>query len=143
MLEIRLISVIGWTYTAAKLKSLLNRIVGKLDVTMGKAEYVDIKPVDIVVLTDGTPSLYIVCPCMVLIPTFPPADDPVIVIADTIERLDGQKHHLNAVGIQFVQIGDEDGAEAALQLLKNCPLRVSDYCPLFSFLHQENPDFTY
>lgn len=53
------------------------------------------------------------------------ADDPAIVIADAIQRLDNKRHHLNAVGIQFLQIGNEDGAEAALQLLKDCPLRVS------------------
>jgi len=52
-----------------------------------------------------------------------PTDEPAIVIADAIQRLDGRRHHLNAVGIQFVQIGDEDGAEAALKLLKDCPLR--------------------
>jgi len=53
------------------------------------------------------------------------ADDPAAVIEDAIRKLDHVKHHLNAVGIQFVQIGDEVGAEAALQLLKDCPLRVS------------------
>jgi hypothetical protein len=55
----------------------------------------------------------------------PPADKPAAVIADAIQRLDSKKHHLNAVGIQFLQIGDEEGAAEALQLLKECPLRVS------------------
>ncbi|EDR12657.1 uncharacterized protein LACBIDRAFT_292698 [Laccaria bicolor S238N-H82] len=96
----------GWTYTGAKLKFLLNRCIKRFDDAAGKPEYADIKPVDIIVLTDGAPT-----------------DDPAVVIADAIRRLDGAKHHLNAIGIQFVQIGDEDGAAAALQLLKDCPLR--------------------
>lgn len=96
----------GWTYTGAKLKILLNRCIKRFDDAAGKPEYADIKPVDIIVLTDGAPT-----------------DDPAVVIADAIRRLDGAKHHLNAIGIQFVQIGDEDGAAAALQLLKDCPLR--------------------
>jgi hypothetical protein len=56
------------------------------------------------------------------------------VIADAVQRLDRRRHHLNAVGIQFVQIGDEDGAEAALKLLKDCPLRVSVLCRVYSLL---------
>jgi hypothetical protein len=50
-------STIGWTYTAAKLEILLNRIIKKLDDAIGTPEYADIKPVEIIVLTDGAPSM--------------------------------------------------------------------------------------
>ncbi|KAH8834497.1 hypothetical protein DL96DRAFT_1580767 [Flagelloscypha sp. PMI_526] len=96
----------GWTYTGAKLKVILDRALKRLDDAVGTPGYADIKPVDIVVLTDGAPT-----------------DDPAAVIAEAIERLEMGKHHLNAVGIQFVQIGDEDGAREALTSLMNCPIR--------------------
>jgi len=48
---------IGWTYTAAKLKFLLNRCIKRLDDAVGKPEYAEIKPVDIIVVTDGAPSM--------------------------------------------------------------------------------------
>ena len=60
------------------------------------------------------------------------ADDPAAVIEEAIQHLDLRKHHLNAVGVQFVQIGDEDGAEAALKRLKECPSRVSNHRTLFT-----------
>jgi hypothetical protein len=50
--------VTGWTYTSAKLKYLLNRVIKDLDDAMGKPDYANIKPVDIIVVTDGAPSAY-------------------------------------------------------------------------------------
>ena len=54
--------VIGWTYTGLKLKFLLDRIIKKLDNAVGKPEYADIKPVNIIVLTDGAPSRWHLIP---------------------------------------------------------------------------------
>lgn len=59
-----------------------------------------VKPLNIVVLTDGEPS-----------------DDPESVIVDAARQLDRLNAPLHQVGIQFLQIGDEPGAEEALKEL--------------------------
>ena len=51
-----------------------------------------IEPVDIIVLPDGVPT-----------------DDPTTVIQAAARKLEEGLHHPNAVGIQFVQIGDDEG----------------------------------
>jgi hypothetical protein len=47
----------GWTYISAKLKHMLNRIITGLDDAVGKPDYANIKPVDIMVITDMAPSM--------------------------------------------------------------------------------------
>lgn len=56
------------------------------------------KPLNIIVLTDGEPT-----------------DDPESVIVDAARRLDALNAPLCQVGIQFFQIGDEEGAREALE----------------------------
>lgn len=56
------------------------------------------KPLNIIVLTDGEPT-----------------DDPESVIVDAARRLDTLNAPLHQVGIQFFQIGDEEGAREALE----------------------------
>lgn len=75
---------------------------------MDTPAYGQIKPLDIIVITDGVPT-----------------DDPAIVLQIAARKLDEGLHHPNAVGIQFVQIGNDDGADIALQDLCNGPVRVS------------------
>ncbi|EJD53671.1 hypothetical protein AURDEDRAFT_110460, partial [Auricularia subglabra TFB-10046 SS5] len=58
------------------------------------------KPVNYIVLTDGAPS-----------------DDPESVIVATARRLDSQHFPLGQIGIQFVQIGNDPEATAALREL--------------------------
>ena len=70
---------------------------------------------DIIVVTDGIPT-----------------DDPASVIQAAAQKLDEGLHHPNAVGIQFVQIGDEEGADDALVALCNGPVRVSSLFPLLA-----------
>ena len=70
---------------------------------------------DIIVLTDGAPT-----------------DEPAPVLQEAARKLDEGLHHPNAVGIQFVQIGNEQGADIALRELCNGPVRVSFL--LFRFL---------
>lgn len=47
---------IGGTPTGAVLKTLLDKEIGKLELSIGKPEYKEIKPLDIIVITDGVPS---------------------------------------------------------------------------------------
>ena len=75
---------------------------------MDTPAYGQIKPVDIIVLTDGVPT-----------------DDPASVIQAAARRLDEGLHHPNAVGIQFLQIGNEEGADQELMALCQGPVRVS------------------
>ncbi|KAI5837916.1 hypothetical protein DFP73DRAFT_531376 [Morchella snyderi] len=56
------------------------------------------KPLNIIILTDGEPT-----------------DDPESVIVDAARRLDMLNAPLHQVGIQFFQIGDEEGAREALE----------------------------
>ena len=58
------------------------------------------KPLNILVLTDGEPT-----------------DDPEAVIVDAARKLDKLNAPLHQVGIQFVQIGNEEGAREALEEL--------------------------
>jgi len=39
------------------------------------------------------------------------------VLAAAVKRMEENKHHPNSVGIQFVQIGDDQKAKKALQKL--------------------------
>ncbi|KAF4613110.1 hypothetical protein D9613_011187 [Agrocybe pediades] len=94
------------TPTGAKLNEILGGIISKLNGAINTSQYGQIKPVDIIVLTDGAPT-----------------DDPGAVIQAAARRLDQGKHHPNCVGIQFVQIGNDYGADRALQALCKGPVR--------------------
>jgi len=87
---------------------VLGGIIEKLDAAVDTPAYRQIKPVDIIVLTDGVPT-----------------DDPATVIQAAARKLDEGLHHPNAVGIQFVQIGNDEGADKALRDLCDGPVRVS------------------
>jgi hypothetical protein len=43
------------------------------------------------------------------------ADCPADVIADAVKRLKDSHYHPNTMGVQFVQIGNEDSAKQALK----------------------------
>ncbi|KAH7105634.1 hypothetical protein BKA62DRAFT_690376 [Auriculariales sp. MPI-PUGE-AT-0066] len=59
-----------------------------------------VKPLNLLVVTDGVPT-----------------DDPESVIVSIARRLDAGHFPLSQVGLQFVQLGDDDEATAALQQL--------------------------
>lgn len=61
---------------------------------------VPVKPLNILVLTDGEPT-----------------DDPESVIVSAARKLEMLNAPLHQVGIQFLQIGDEEGAREALEEL--------------------------
>jgi hypothetical protein len=86
----------------------LDRIIEKLDDAVDTPAYGRIKPIDIIVITDGIPT-----------------DDPASIIQAAARKLDEGLHHPNAIGIQFVQIGNEEGADEALKALCDGPVRVS------------------
>lgn len=77
------------------------------------------KPVCLIVITDGVPSAYsllyhyLVARLLLL----DAADDPKEVIIEAARRLDHNGVPLNKFGIQFVQIGDDADATAALKEL--------------------------
>lgn len=84
------------------------------------------KPLNIIVLTDGEPT-----------------DDPESVIVDAARRLDALNAPLSQVGIQFFQIGDEEGAREALEDLDDALAEIYgirdmvDYTPYISDRQRE------
>lgn len=91
------VSASGGTPTGARLDAVLGAYIGKLDAAIGTPTYGTIKPLDLIVITDGEPT-----------------DDPQPVLEKWAAHLDAKKHHPNIVGIQFVQIGDVATATTAL-----------------------------
>ncbi|WVQ77409.1 hypothetical protein IAR50_007094 [Cryptococcus sp. DSM 104548] len=89
----------GMTPTAARLDVLLREYMGRLEAqNEGSAE--EVKPINLIVITDGEPS-----------------DDPASVIIAAAKRLDKGEYPLSQVGIQFLQIGNDPRAAAALEEL--------------------------
>ncbi|QRV78950.1 von willebrand factor type A domain protein [Ceratobasidium sp. AG-Ba] len=91
------VSASGGTPTGARLDVVLGDYIRKLDAAVNTPAYGAIKPLDLIVITDGEPT-----------------DDPKPVLEKWAGHLDAKKHHPNIVGIQFVQIGDVASATAAL-----------------------------
>lgn len=93
----------GSTPTGEKLEEILLEYLDRLEASKRlsvSSATAAVKPINIIVLTDGAPS-----------------DDPESVIVATARRLDAQHFPISQVGIQFVQIGNEDEATAALREL--------------------------
>ncbi|PKK52404.1 hypothetical protein CI102_3520 [Trichoderma harzianum] len=93
----------GMTPTGSRLRSILRPYVGGLPTPKEKSRNIDdVKPINIIVITDGEPS-----------------DDPDSVIrkyAIDLDKLDAPVHQ---VGIQFFQVGNVPKAAEALQHLDN------------------------
>ncbi|KAG8900547.1 hypothetical protein FRB99_005986 [Tulasnella sp. 403] len=94
----------GITPTGEKLEELLLDYLLKLEAAK-EAQHdgrtpTGIKPVNFLVITDGAAT-----------------DDPAPVIAQAAKRLDEGRFPLSQVGVQFVQIGSDRAAAAALQEL--------------------------
>ncbi|KZW04150.1 hypothetical protein EXIGLDRAFT_758449 [Exidia glandulosa HHB12029] len=92
----------GATPTGEKLEELLLDYMERLEASkqLTAIPAVPVKPVNFIILTDGAPT-----------------DDPETVIVTVARRLDARHFPISQVGIQFVQIGDDAGATAALQEL--------------------------
>jgi uncharacterized protein YegL len=92
----------GQTPTGKKLREVLEFYVPKI---VGNPNH---KPINIVVITDGEPT-----------------DDPKEVIVETAQYLDAMNVPQCQLGIQFVQIGDDEEATRALKELDD------DLSPLY------------
>jgi len=97
------VSPAGDGYLAEKLKTLLNPYLKGLESARHAFDggnpnpCLKIKPVNYIIITDGIP-----------------ADNPVDIIVHAAKWLDDHNYRLNQVGLQFVQIGDEESAAKAL-----------------------------
>ncbi|KAH7155033.1 hypothetical protein B0J13DRAFT_544573 [Dactylonectria estremocensis] len=88
----------GPTPTGNRLQSILNPYITNM--TRHPDSMDSIKPVNIIVITDGVPT-----------------DDPESIIVHHARRLDVLNAPPHQVGIQFFQVGTEQGASAALKEL--------------------------
>ncbi|KAF8898116.1 hypothetical protein CPB84DRAFT_1815723 [Gymnopilus junonius] len=95
----------GASPIGARLEFVLNKVTDQLEQAKNSAsEYSQIKPIHIVVLTNS-----------------PSSDNVAKVIRFASRKLNDGLHHPNAVSIQFVQVGNDDGAEKALKKLSEDP----------------------
>lgn len=93
----------------ARLESVFDKIILQLEQAKScVSDYRQIRPVDIVVLTNSSPS-----------------DGAAQVIRMAAWKLSRGSHHPNAVGIQFVQVGNDVLVEKGLQRLSQDPSFVS------------------
>lgn len=125
-------SIPGGTPTGARVSAILNAHVDRLDAAKGKPEYAQIKPLDLIVITDGVP-----CTCMHHFTTFhdlnlcpistadPPASELKQELIKVALRIKGGPHHPNSMGVQFVQIGTDPATAVNLPLLLNADTGVS------------------
>jgi uncharacterized protein YegL len=88
----------GGTPTGTKLNAILKAYLEKCEAN--KANLDAVKPLNIIVITDGVPS-----------------DDPESVIVSVAKKLDKMDAAPWQVGIQFFQVGEERGAAEALEEL--------------------------
>jgi len=93
----------------ARLESVLNKIILQLEqAKCNLSDYGQVRPTSVVVLTNS-----------------PPSNLATKAIRIAEQQLKRGLHHPNAVGIQFVQIGDDITVEKALQRLSQDPSFVS------------------
>lgn len=90
----------GSTPTGQRLRTILKPYLAKLEFEDGKGKMDDVKPLNILTITDGVPS-----------------DDVESVLVNAAQKLDRLDAAPHQVGVQFFQVGNEDGAAAALQEL--------------------------
>lgn len=92
------------TPTGTRLQQILNPYLTKFEqlirVNEGDAEATGVKPVNVIVITDGVPT-----------------DDPESVLLNFAKRLDRVNAPPYQLGVQFFQVGNERGAAEALKQL--------------------------
>ncbi|KAH9949237.1 hypothetical protein B0H21DRAFT_144239 [Amylocystis lapponica] len=99
----------GGTPIGERISEHLGRRIDLLDKAAGTPQYKNIKPLDVVVLTDGEPPG--------LSDTHPFELKNVLLNATARLRRSKQKHHPNAVCVRFVQVGQEPRLRAAMEAL--------------------------
>ncbi|KAG8949731.1 hypothetical protein FRC04_008271 [Tulasnella sp. 424] len=96
----------GWTPTGATLNSLITPYVESLPLDPRAPGAVPVKPRNYIVITDGEAT--------------DEGDERLKpVILKLMKMLDGRKAPLNQLGIQFVQVGKDENAQAFLNKLDN------------------------
>ncbi|KAG8775847.1 hypothetical protein FRC12_001236 [Ceratobasidium sp. 428] len=90
------------TPTGKRLEDLLTAYITKLEASKHGSGGMAIKPLNLIVVTDGEPS-----------------DDPESVIVAAARRLDAGNFPITQVGIQFIQVGNDVWASKALRDLDN------------------------
>ncbi|KAG9119163.1 hypothetical protein FRC07_005962, partial [Ceratobasidium sp. 392] len=86
------------TPTGERLEQILTAYIVRLE--EAKKSGTRMKPLNLIVITDGAPS-----------------DDPESVIIAAAKRLDAGQFPLAQVGIQFIQVGNDENARKALEEL--------------------------
>ena len=110
----RSVTPYGQTFTGKRLRDILQPYLRKLE-TMGPDH---VKPLNIIVITDGVPS-----------------DDPESEIITAVKKLEKADAPSWQIGIQFFQVGNEYGAAEALRELddglkgSDCPRDIVDTVP--------------
>ncbi|RDB30986.1 hypothetical protein Hypma_000157 [Hypsizygus marmoreus] len=99
----RQVSPQGRTPTGQNVSRILNAHIDILDATQGTPAYVALKPLNLIVITDG-------------ISTDGPQYELRQMLINIGARLAAVPHHPNSLGVQFVQIGSD--ATAAIELPK-------------------------
>jgi len=94
----------GNTPTGTRVSQILNAHVDRLDAAKGTSAYAEIKPLDLIVITDG-------------VPNDPPEFELTQVLVKAGARIKSGPHHPNSMGVQFVQIGSDPAAATNLPKL--------------------------
>ncbi|GLB43328.1 putative von Willebrand factor type A domain [Lyophyllum shimeji] len=94
----------GNTPTGTRVSQILNAHMDRLDAVKGQQAYAEIKPLDLIVITDG-------------VPNDPPQFELTDVLVKLGRRIKNDKHHPNSLGVQFVQIGSDPAAAVNLPKL--------------------------
>lgn len=101
---------VGPSRIGARLEFVINKIMDQLErAKHNAADYEQVKPFNIMVLTNS-----------------PPSDDPAKILRFATKKLGQGLHHPNSIAIQFVQIGNDQGAEKALKKLTDDPSFVRE-----------------
>ncbi|KAF8879926.1 hypothetical protein BD779DRAFT_1550408 [Infundibulicybe gibba] len=100
--SLRALTANGGTPTGSKVRERLEAHLAVLARTIGTPAYARVKPLDLIVITDGSPDTN---------------NQPLPVIVEIAARMKAAGYHPNSIGIQFVQIGNDAGAEASLQTM--------------------------
>lgn len=90
----------GGTPTGTRCRAIMKPYLSKLDVEAQKGKIDDVKPLNILAITDGVPS-----------------DDVESVLISAAKKLDALDAAPHQVGFQFFQVGNEEGAAEALREL--------------------------
>lgn len=88
------------TPTGTRCRDILKPYIGKLEVEAKNCRLDGVKPLNIIVITDGVPS-----------------DDVESVLLEAAKKLDALSAAPHQVGVQFFQVGNEVGAADALKEL--------------------------